>query len=325
MADVYFSKDVNEKFINKLKDELKKEFLGAKKVAVKIHMGEINNKNTLTPIDLKPVIQALKELGFEPFFYDSPVAYPGVRHYVATYKKFAQAKGWTKLAPVSTTEDYVEQKMQHLTYQVCKPLSDADAVLVVTHLKGHVCTGFGGAIKNLGMGALTKKSKSDIHDGGKPKYTKGCIQCKLCEINCPIKGIKVTDKPEFRKCYGCSNCHYICPEKCIDVKVADFDTLLSEGAAAAIKNFKKQYYVTFIKNIAKECDCVPLTSRIIAKDAGMIMSKDIVAIEKAAHDLIKESEGKDVFLEQNQKTGLKQIEIAEKTGMGNQKYKLIKI
>ena len=212
-----------------------------------------------------------------------------------------------------------------MTYDVCKPLAQADAVLVISHIKGHACSGFGGAIKNLGMGALTKESKGSIHDGAHPVFKGNCIQCRACANSCPLDGIEVTDHPEFNQCFGCSNCAKVCPEHSIKVKIAYFDTLLAEGAAAAQSKFKKHYYVSFMKRISLRCDCNAKSSEIIAKDAGFLMSKDGVAIDKAALDIITKNEGLNPFLKYNKKTGLDQIEEAERLGMGKSKYELVDI
>jgi uncharacterized Fe-S center protein len=235
----------------------------------------------------------------------------------------ALEKGWGKIGEVVIDGGFVKVKMKNLTHEVGKPLADADGVLVVSHFKGHVCCGFGGAIKNLGMGALSPKSKQAIHDGGRVKYVGGCTQCKTCEKVCPLNGIKVTDKPEFNLCYGCSNCAYFCPAGAIKPNLEYFDVLLAEGAGAAQSKFKRQYYVTFLKNITKECDCESDPKGIIAKDKGVLLSNDIVAIDKAAYDVITSKGTDDVFLKHNKKTGLEHVKAAEKMGMGKSAYILV--
>jgi hypothetical protein len=208
-----------------------------------------------------------------------------------------------------------------MSYQVCKELTDADAVLTITHVKGHVCTGFGGAIKNLGMGALTAKTKRDIHSGGEPVLLDGCTACKTCERMCPINGIKVTDKPNFTKCFGCSNCIYHCPFNALKPKVNYFDVLLAEGAYAASSNFKKQFYISYLVNITKKCDCEKNSGEIISENSGYLFGKDGVAIDKASYDILTKEE--QVFLKHNKKKGTEQIKAAESLGMGTQDYELI--
>lgn len=196
---------------------------------------------------------------------------------------------------------------------------------MISHFKGHVCCGFRGAIKNLGMGALSKKSKSKIHDGGKPEIKKECLKCGACIKACPINGIELKDKPEFKNCYGCSNCIYTCPHKVLEPKTKEFDFLLADGANSAQSQFKKFYYINFLINISKECDCEDKTPDKIAEDIGYIFGKDPVAIDKASRDLVIKKEGENVFLKNNKKSGIEQINEAEKIGMGNKEYNLINI
>ncbi|MBU2561963.1 MAG: DUF362 domain-containing protein [Nanoarchaeota archaeon] len=323
MAEVYHFSETGRGFLAKLESELKTEFAGCKRIAVKLHFGEPGNKTAFKPEDIEPVAGILKKLGIDFFLYDTSVSYDSPRNSTAGYKKAALEKGWGNIGEVAIDGGFVDVKMKHLTHKVGKPLADADGVLVVSHFKGHVCCGFGGAIKNLGMGGLSKKSKQDIHDGGRVEYIGGCTQCKTCERVCPLNGIKVTDKPEFNLCYGCSNCAYSCPAGAIKPKIAHFDILLAEGAGAAQSKFKKKHYVTFLKNMTKECDCERNPKMIIAPDNGLLISKDIVAIDKAAYDIITSKGKDDVFLKHNKKSGLEHVNAAEKLGMGNSSYTLV--
>lgn len=321
MADVYHYDSFDRECLAKLKSELKKAFAGCRNIAIKIHFGEPGNTAAFTPKDVKPICDLLYELGINYFFFDSPVKYGGIRGKSDSYKLYAVKKGF---GDVKISDESVPVKMEHLTYEVCRDLIDADGVLILSHFKGHDCSGFGGSIKNLGMGALSKKSKTDIHDGGAVVYTKDCALCGACVESCPINGINI-DKghPEFGECWGCSNCASVCPNECIKVKLKNFDFLLSEGAFAAYKNFKKSYSINVLKNITKSCDCFSNVSKIIAKDSGIVFSSDIVAVDKASHDIVVKNAGEDVFLKNNKKTGLEHVFYAEKLGMGSATYKLI--
>jgi uncharacterized Fe-S center protein len=325
MAQVYHAKALEGPFLSKIESEIKDAFKGCKTLAVKIHFGEPGNDLALKPGDVKPITDMLARSGFRFFFYDTSVAYTSPRSEPATHKQAALEKGWGKLGEIRTDDKYVTVNKKHLSYTVAKTLVNADAVLVISHVKGHICSGFGGAIKNLGMGALTKESKSAIHQGGEPEYTSGCVQCKACEKACPLGTLKVEDHPVFGTCFGCSNCVYTCPEKAIKPRVACFDTLLAEGAAAATESFKGSYYISLVNNITKECDCEKDPKGIIGKDCGVLASADIVAIDKASHDLIVAASGEDVFLKHNKKTGLQQVEAAEKSGMGSASYELVEV
>jgi len=324
MSDVYHTED-EKKFLEKLKQELKERFAGCRKIALKIHFGEPGNKTAFKPEDIKPITDILNELNIHFFLFDSPVEYNSLRDNPNSYRNFAIKKGWGELGEIRINDQHVSVKGKNLIYEVCKELVDADAVLVVSHIKGHVCTGFGGAIKNLGMGAMTKKTKGDIHSGGEPVFVGKCTQCKACERACPLGTLKVKDKPVFGTCYGCSNCAYACPNSAIKTRVNYFDRLLAEGAFSAQSKFKKFYYISFLKNITQLCDCESNSGKIIANDSGFLASNDGVAIDMAAYDIILKNEGEDVFLKFNKKSGTEQVKAAEKFGMGQSKYNLIEL
>jgi uncharacterized Fe-S center protein len=314
-----------ESFCLMLEEKFKKAFSGCKTIAIKIHFGELGNGRAFKPAQIKPITDLLKEMGFNYYLYDSSVSYPGPRSLPLTHKALAIAKGWGKLGEIRTNDDFIPVKGKKMEYQVCKELTDADGVLVISHVKGHVCTGFGGAIKNLGMGAVTKVSKRAIHDGGKPVFGDGCVLCGICVHNCPVKAMKITAKqphPVVHGCYGCSNCAYVCPHEVIKPKVAYFDVLLADAATTAASKFKKAFYISYLINVAKECDCMPISTEIIGREAGYLACDDPVAIDHAAYDLICKESGEDIFLKHNKKSGLDQVEAAEKLGMGNSDYEI---
>jgi uncharacterized Fe-S center protein len=318
---VFYSKDL-EGFLPHLKEELKKKFSGCRKIAVKLHFGEPGNKNAFRLSDIQPFTELLKELKIDFVMIDTPVMYDSQRNSVSGYTKAIREKGWNKLGETKVSSEFIKVKGENLTYEVSKDLFDAEGVLVISHVKGHVCSGFGGAIKNLGMGALSRETKKAIHEGGKPEFDiEKCIKCRACERSCPINGIKFTDRPDFVMCFGCSNCAYACPTGAIKPKVNYFDVLLAEGASCADRNFKKKHYISIMNRISKECDCNVNPGEIIAEDEGYLSSGDAPSIDRAAHDIIAKEEG-EVFLAHNKKTGLLHIDAAEKFGMGSQKYRL---
>lgn len=324
MANVYHSNN-KDNFLSKVKEEIKDNFKNCNKIAIKIHFGEPGNKTAFKPEDIKPITDILNELNIEFFLFDSLVTYNSLRNNPDSYKNFAIKKAWGRLGEIRINDEHINVKGENLTYGVCKELIDADAVLVVSHFKGHTCTGFGGAIKNLGMGALTKKTKGDIHHGGEPVFVGKCTQCRACERACPLGTLKVKDKPVFGGCYGCSDCVYACPNSAIKTRVNYFDTLLAEGASIAQSKFKKAYYISFLKNITHLCDCQSHPGEIIAQNNGFLASPDGVAIDMAAYDIILKNQGEDVFLKFNKKSGTEQVRAAEKFGMGQSKYNLIEL
>jgi uncharacterized Fe-S center protein len=324
MAEVIHADDL-QLFIEKLRPRIIQSFKGCRKIALKIHFGEPGNKFAFQPVQIKPVTDLLTELCLDYFLYDSSVAYGGPRSEAATHQAAAIAKGWDKLGDIRTNDDYLTRPGKYQDYQVCRELAEADGVLVVSHFKGHVCSGFGGAIKNLGMGALTKTSKSAIHEGAKPYLDGECSQCGTCRDTCPIGGIRLEEAPVFETCFGCSECIKVCPEEVLKVNLAYFDDLLADGATVAAATFKRVYYINYLINMAESCDCDPGAKAIIAPDAGYLGSNDPVAIDQASHDFVTARAGQDVFLKHNKKSGTEQIAAAREFKMGSATYELIRI
>jgi len=291
---------------DKLKEEFAKHLTG--KVAVKLHFGEPGNKTSLTPDMVRPITDLLDDF----YLYDSPVMYGGPRGNIKQHTEFALKKGWGDLGDVVVDERTTNVKGKFMDWEVCKTLSEADSVLVLTHFKGHICCGFGGAIKNLGMGALSKRSKTAIHQGGMPVLGDGCIGCGECVKACPLNTMKmVNDKPEFGMCFGCSNCVLVCEHGALSTKNESFDNLLADGAIAALSTFKKVYFVTIVKNITKLCDCLGNPGKTLSPDVGFVWGESMTEVDREARDAIVKRHG-DVFLEANKRTGLEHVEAAEK-------------
>ncbi|MBS1266121.1 MAG: hypothetical protein MAG795_00086 [Candidatus Woesearchaeota archaeon] len=328
MNKIYFSKNLNRK---KLKEELSKVFDKGEEIAIKLHMGEPGNKYYLRPIVVKVYVDILKKIGCKPFLFDSPVVYAGPRNTSEDYLKAAAQHGYTEATmgcPIVISNQSITFKGKDMDHEVCKTLAEADGVLVLTHLKGHFCCGFGGAIKNLGMGAVSKETKGKIHNGGEPEYDKGCTMCKICASKCPLNHIRYeNNRPYFDAnwCCGCSNCVRFCPENAIKAKVDLFDYLLAEGAHAALSHFKKAYFVNIIKNIAKLCDCNADAGGIVLEDVGVAFGDDIISVDKASLDLINKKAGKDLFEEIHFKSPLAHIKDGAELGMGKLDYELVQV
>ncbi|MBT3405984.1 DUF362 domain-containing protein [Candidatus Woesearchaeota archaeon] len=328
MGKVRFIKDFAET-ANEARTQFASCFFKGDKVAIKMHMGEKGNLHYLRPKDVKPFVDVLKDLGAEPFLFDSIVIYSGGRDTVEKYLKTAEEHGYTEEAigcPIVVSDDFVEVETQDMKFQVCKPLTGADGVLVLSHVKGHPCAGFGGAIKNLSMGGATKKSKGDMHNGCKPNLTGKCTVCGTCEKLCPAKSCTVKSGNfvnDENACWGCSICIVQCPERALSPKVALFDDLLAQGAYATVKASKKVFCVNVIKNVSKYCDCQAGENPIVAKDVGVLFSADPVSIDNASVDLLDKAEGRDLFNDENHKDPKLQLGYSQDYGIGTLEYELI--
>lgn len=271
MQHLTLIKDIAD--VNKtLKEKIKGFFPEAASVAVKLHMGEIRNKFYLKPEIVKGIVKVLKELKLKPFLFDSIVLYAGARDTKEKYYKTAEKHGFTEEkigCPIIISDTGIDVKTKNMTVHVCKELAEADAMLVVSRVKGHCCYGFGGAIKNIGMGGVTPKSKEAIH---------------LAKL-----GFAVSDE------------------------------LLAEGAQAVLKKVPKAYYINFLINISKECDCCNDAGPIVADDIGIMFGDDIVAIDQASLDLIY-SQKYGVFEKLHNKDPYLQIKYAAELGLGEMEY-----
>ena len=328
MDKVYFLKDSRK--LGKITRNLLENFYSKDfEVLVKIHFGEPGNKTALFPKDVKPIIEALKSWELNPIFIDTPVAYPSPRNTVKGYEKVAKERRYDKLAPFVISDHSIKVKTKDFTAEVCRELVKAKNVLVISHVKGHACSGFGGAVKNLGMGGVSPKTKATEHSLCKPKFVIECQGCGVCADFCPAEAIKMVKgkaKINLEECWGCSICQLECPHSCLAPEKATFDDLLAQGASAVINNLPKNtFYINIIKNITKLCDCEVNSGEIIAKDIGVLFSQNPIAIDRASVDLINKAERKDVFREINNKDPLLHVSFASKyTGEGLD-YKLVLI
>lgn len=299
-------------------------------VPVKLHMGEIKNKYFPKPDFVKLVVDELKEANADPFLYDTTVAYPGLRHYVSGYQQVARLHGFKmkKMGCDVVIDDRGDAvRVENRDYEVAWHLLKSTHVFSITHVTGHVATGLGGAIKNFGMGGVTKESKIKMHHGSRPVYQKdACTYCGVCAEVCPFDAIKVKDnkwKLNNRSCFGCGVCVENCEDSSLDYEDVNIQYTLVCSAKACVQD-KNIIYLNELKRISKSCDCDPFADPIICPDIGYLVSDDPVAIDKASLDLINDVK-KDVFVNVNKVDPLKQIEYGEEIGLGSSKYQLIEL
>ena len=328
MSKVYFLK--NFKKLSKASDRLLSDIYSKEsKLLVKIHFGEPGNKFAFFPKDVKQIIEALKSQRIKITFVDTPVAYTSPRDSVSGYEKVAKERGWNNLGSILISNRFKRVKTKDFTAEVCRELIRAPNVLVISHVKGHACAGLGGAIKNLGMGGLSAKTKSKIHNLCKPHFIAECQGCGTCAKLCPAGAIKMKGgkaKLNNNKCFGCSICQLECAYNCLAPKKATFDDLLGQGAAAVINNLpQKTFFINILKDITKGCDCVVDPGGIVAKDVGVLFSDNPVAIDKASLDLIRKVSGKKLFKMVNNKDPLLQVNFASKYTKWKSDYELISV
>ena len=328
MSSVIFFTD-SEKFHDALVHFNIESFSG-KKVPVKLHMGELKNKYFPKPKFVKHVIDELKMVHVEPYLFDTTVAYNGLRHSETGYRKLAKMHGFTLKeigCDVVIDDKGVPINVENREYTVAEHLVESTHILALSHVKGHVATGMGGAIKNFGMGGVTKETKIQMHHGSRPIYHKDvCTYCGACAEVCPFNALKVKEnswKQNMKSCFGCGVCVDACKSGALTYKDADFQYVLACAAKACVQD-KNVIYLNEIKRIARSCDCDPFAGPVICPDIGYLVSDDPVAIDKASLDLVNNVK-KNVFENENNISPLKQIKFGEKIGLGSSKYQLIEI
>ncbi len=328
MNTVNHIKEIDSNLEGKLTDRFEDIFSEGETVGVKLHFGEPGNPHTFTPNFVKIFVKALQNAGTDPFLFDSPVVYGGPRNTVEEYEEVLREKSFDEEStgcPAVISNETRTFPGEKMDYRICTELTDCDSQLILTHLKGHLTTGFGGALKNIGMGGMGKKTKGLIHEGGEPEYLGGCTMCEACKENCPTDHIRYEDdRPRFDVsfCCGCSNCSYVCEDGALAPKVDYFDELLVKGVSIALEEYSNPYFVNCLINMAERCDCDPSPGPILYEDSGIVMGDDIVAVEKASYDILAESKENEAFEAAHHVSPMRHINIAQRLKMGDTDYKL---
>jgi len=328
MSTVYFLKDFSK--VKEATEKILDNFYPKNsEIAIKLHFGEPGNKAAFKPEDIKPIADFLKTLSLSLSLTDTPVMYLSPRNTVKGYEMIAKRKGFNKLGRIVISNEGVKVRTKDFTALVSKTLVEANNVLVISHVKGHPGSGFGGAVKNLGMGGVTKETKKIEHTLCKPKLIKDCQGCGTCIKVCTEHAIKMIHgraKFDSDKCIGCAACISNCPYKCLVPEKVSFDDLLAQGAAAVINHLpKKTFYINFIWRVVKNCDCFPWSGKKISSDIGILFSKNPVAIDQASLDLVNKINGRNLFKEVSGIDPFVHINFAEKYTKWKKDYQLVEI
>lgn len=346
MSDVYFKDTKIEKPENAQTEQIKKIFPHISPVregdivAIKIHPGEYGNTTHLRPIIARTVVDLVIKAGGIPFITDTTTLYKGMKLNAVDLINCAAMNGFTH---TSTNAPFIvadglrggEGKEIQIngkifdSITVASVIAEADSMIVISHAKGHPGSGFGGAIKHLGMGCTDKAGKIKIHEPGKPSIDpEKCTECGYCvsEKICPWNAIN----PPYidAKCLGEQSCVDKCPEEAI---ISPPDTSekmqkrLGEAAFGPIKALKGRIgYINWAYDITPGCDCFNFSSQKFVEDIGIFGGMDPVAIDAATIDTINERmkiKGNTIFNIWNVSPWI-HIEAAEKIGCGRAEYKI---
>lgn len=312
-------------------------------VAIKIHFGELGNLAYIRPQYIKTISQFIEENEGKPFLTDTNTLYVGTRSTAPEHITTALVNGFGYLetgCPIIIAdglrgESKIKVKIDGETTtfaSISQIIYEADCMLVLTHFKGHEISGFGGAIKNLGMGCASREGKLFQHSTISPSVSKKrCTGCGKCIKVCPAGAITTSDKmakinPE--KCIGCSECIVTCPEESIHVNWNESAPVvmkkMAEYAKAALMNKEnKTLFINFITQVSPLCDCYGFNDSPVVPDIGICVATDPVAIDMASVELVNKAGGKDVFTSIHPDINYYiQLEHAQKMGLGQMKYRI---
>jgi uncharacterized Fe-S center protein len=313
-------------------------------VALKIHFGEKGNSGHIKPSWLRGILTQLKGKTSRYFITDSNTLYLGKRSNAVDHIHLAWQHGFTpenlEGAPVviadgliGTDGEEVKAKFEKIkSPKIGSAIVHSDFLLCLTHMTGHLATGIGGAIKNLGMGCAARAGKLDQHAELHPRVSsKICINCGICLDYCPPQAIFQGEGCviiDDKKCIGCGECVAVCKAGAIKWRWDDDSVRVQEKMAeyaAAVRGLFKQKagFVNFLIKITKDCDCLSKDQPPIVEDIGILASSDPVAVDMASVDLVLKRAGRDIFRAGYDIDWSIQLRHGEHVGLGRLDYELI--
>ncbi len=335
-------------------------------VAIKLHFGEKGCTAFIRPLFLRRVVDQVRRCQGKPFLTDTNTLYMGTRSEATSHLATAYQHGFAYSvvdAPIviadglrgnSAVKVRIDKPL-FKTVSIAHEIYMADALLCATHFKGHELCGFGGALKNLGMGCASREGKLSQHSEISPKVKeKSCSSCRRCLRWCPVEAISFLSPKIERKqgvasidpkrCIGCGECILTCPTGAIQIQWNQstllFQKKMVEYAYGATQRKKgKAIYLNFLTQITPSCDCNRFSEIPIVNDIGILSSEDPVAIDQASVDLVNREDGnKASKLQRNWNPGEDkfraiypevdwsiQLAYGEEIGLGTRNYELVRI
>ena len=340
--------------------------------AIKLHFGERGNTAFIRPLLVRPVVDMIREAGARPFITDSGTLYPGTRSNAVDHLNTAVLNGFAYPvagAPLiiadgidGRDEIAVPVDLKHFKeVLIGSAIVWADSLVSMAHFKLHEASGFGGAIKNIGMGAASRKGKMAQHSEVAPEViSKKCIACGVCLEQCAHGAISLVERPadaaapspsvheimriDQELCVGCARCIHACPQGALsinwDTDLPKFMEKMVEYAVGAVKGKQGRcLFINFLTQISPACDCYPFADAPIVGDIGIAASTDPLAIDQACVDMINAQP----LLESSCLGGIKepcpdkiravypkidwqrQLDYAAELGLGSREYELATI
>lgn len=326
--------------------------------AIKIHFGEPGNIAYLRPNYAAAVADVVKTLGGKVFLTDCNTLYVGGRKNALEHIDSAYKNGYSPFSTgchviiadglKGTDEAYVPVEGGEYVKEakIGQAIMDADIIISLNHFKGHEATGFGGALKNLGMGCGSRAGKMEMHSAGKPLVSqKRCIGCGSCVRICAHGGVTVTDKKAFidhNKCVGCGRCIGACPVDAVHAGEDESYDILNKKIAEyayAVVHGRENFHINLVIDVSPYCDCHAENDLPIVPDVGMFASFDPVALDVACADAVNRQPVNpgsllderahihhDHFTDVTPETNWHScVEHAEKLGIGTCAYELVEV
>jgi uncharacterized protein len=327
-------------------------------VALKIHFGERGTTAFIRPLWLQPIIDLYRKQGARPFLTDTNTLYVGQRGESVSHGLQAARHGFDPnilSAPVIIADGLKSGNERVVTYPgkhfqsffLAGDILDADRLVTINHFKGHELAGFGGALKNLGMGCATRKGKMQQHCGLGPLIKEErCTGCGECSSVCrpgalALRGAdKITLQAEL--CAGCAACFLVCRHGGLEVnwkvEISTFLERMIEYAAAVLASHAQPcLHITFVVDVTPSCDCMGYSDAPICPDLGVLASFDPVAVDQAGLDLVNAAAPRPGLLPANggdgdtfhglhaHVRGEDALEYAERLGLGSREYRLVEV
>lgn len=309
-------------------------------VGIKIHFGEKGNTGYIKPPWLRQLIDRLQKTRAKTYLTDTNTLYRGSRSNSVSHLRLAAQHGFSVEAmniPVVIADGLigkesgeVEMNLRHVkSAKIASAFFHTDVLLCLSHFTGHVLTGFGATIKNLGMGCASRAGKLEQHSDVHPWVdAKVCTNCSVCMEYCPVDAIEQEEGSARiidERCIGCGECLVVCNFGAVKMRW-DGDALrvqekMAEYALAVLRSVKKKAgFINYLVKITKDCDCMSKNGKRIVSDLGILGSLDPVAADKAAVDLLIKANGKDVLREVIAADWSAQLRHGEKIGLGSMDY-----
>ena len=326
--------------------------------AIKIHFGEKGGHAFIRPVFIRRIVERIKQLGGKPFLTDSCTLYPGERKEAVSAlccgieNGFAYAVAGAPLIMCDGLRGHSSRRVtiageMFETVDIGLEILEADVLIAVSHFKCHELTGFGGALKNLGMGCSSRQGKLEQHSTVAPEVDEQtCTGCGVCLRACAHQAILVGGKARIdsQRCAGCGRCITVCETKSIKIQWNEEAALvmkkMAEYAKGALSGKAgKTLFVNFVTQVSPSCDCYGHSDAPIVPDLGILVSTDPVALDQACADLVNQARGlPDTALSSGFEPGGDKfrgihpeidwtitLDHAEKIGIGTRRYTLIRL